>query len=888
MRDQPPPSTVDDIKIIDVTRLLELLVQDLYGSDPHLTLRELVQNSHDAIVELPPGPTRDAGRIAVEVNVFTDPYYIEVSDTGAGMSRERMGLNLGAIGDTTKLGNPNTIGRFGIGFLSCFIIANHVEVVSRQPGSPTTCIWVTKDKRRYTLTETYDHQFAHGTRVRLYFRDTYPAEYVERINEIRSTEGVERVLTRFCYLIPMPITVRGKHDEGQPRRINAINPPWDSQSEAAAAFRVLFARNEPLYTHRFSEQDPNTGYSAQGVLYFRGELALTPSLQLYVMRLLVDPEDTRLVPAYAAVVQGIVECPKLAVDLGRRSISEFDPPYKWLRAVVARQYERAFVKFASTQVDDFFAFWPNVDQTIISRLLRALGSDDPVVSSAAESFLVAAAPFIPFYVVNTMSGAQGRPMWKMISEMVDSVPLPPDGKVTIRYSDSTNPVEKDMLINTYREFIDVGRADRPAHEALMTQIYALNDAHARFRVEKVSASRFDSVDDHEVQEWRPVLERVRSDLIFFGRSHEVVLERYSPDSTPVVITDSTVDKDVIATLRDRISSMGGDPNSDAVTKQIVALLDNMKERGGVLTIHLNANNGLLRKLSSVFDTDLREVAMHGLMTICWRAVLDYFGWNSTRDMLAKDKRHTHEVISALLEVREREASLLDRCTRLETEANELKQEVAALRPLASNAAANRSFMGIIGFIDIVDSTRKIIGNPSAGPVEASRFIQLLVAGVRDHIAAFATPVGFTGDGLQFCIEAEARSSGLSVRTELAGLPYIVEALCTRDGDLRAIVEKTLADVPKLRIALAYGQLIQAPVVSASDLIGLPAVEASRLCAKKNLYEGVGHHLLATKHAVNAGANWDLWKATDFTHVDEIRLEGLENAVVSIFRLSQRS
>ena len=41
------------IEISNPRYVLNLLVEHLYGGDPYLAVRELVQNAHDAIVELP-------------------------------------------------------------------------------------------------------------------------------------------------------------------------------------------------------------------------------------------------------------------------------------------------------------------------------------------------------------------------------------------------------------------------------------------------------------------------------------------------------------------------------------------------------------------------------------------------------------------------------------------------------------------------------------------------------------------------------------------------------------------------------------------------------------------------------------------------------------------
>jgi HSP90 family molecular chaperone len=861
--------TSGTITIKNISHVLDLLVLHLYGSDPHLTLRELIQNAHDALLQLP-DDIADR-KITIELNVLTPPYYLQITDTGIGMSHEEIQKHLGNIGDSEKLQHamerPDIIGRFGIGFLSSFIIADHVEVVTRKLGEKSQWLWETTDKQQWRLAERQSvSELLHGTRVRLYFRDVYPADYAERMNDVRSTDGVTRIVQTYCYLIPFPIQVGMVGDS--PRRVNAVRAPWETDQEAAATYRVLFSRNDPLFTYRFSESDPKNGYLARGVLYFREQWSSVASVQLYVKRMLVNAEDREVIPPYAIFMVGLVDCPNLGIDLARRQVSQFDPAYKWLRRAMCRQYEAAFLRFATTQVDSLVTLWPNLDTTFINRLASAWREGDDDRRQAADSFLVNAGPYLPFYLVDLISGSQGRPIWRTIRELVDARRGEPgDGeKVRVYYTKSRSAVEKDMLLHTYRELIDVGR-EGSAHELLITLLQAKDDSFTDFVLEEVKASHFEEVTEGERELWKQAIHVVKSGVIFFGRSHDVVAEKFQPHTTPVVITDTNVDADELEAFRDHFTKpahLGGD-----VGRKVLQMLEQMAGKGGVLTVHLNVVNPVLVQLRDALnasDTELKQAAEAGLAAIAWRAVLDYFGWTSTRDMIAKDRTHSHTIIQSLLQVTREAVSLREDLGLKVREVEEMRQRIADIDG-ASRQTEGRLDV-IVGIVDMVDSTRLVIANPAAGPPQVAQFLRALIHEIEAQVRnCGAVPVSFTGDGLLFYLE-QPSAVLQNVRSRFQHLSKVLELVCESKPELRKLIADHRQVIPRLRIALASGETFFGQIGPTKNLVGLPVVEAARLCAEKALYEEGKTELLVTGHAFDAGARWGIWRAQDFRIIQQ--------------------
>ena len=149
-------------------RLLNLLIEPLYGDRPHVGIRELMQNAVDAVRERrafvanhPEYEDRDTYDIVGDVFVDVSPdgdnnWYLTVIDKGVGMTLETVEkyfLNAGASfrnsgqwkreyqGDESS--KVLRVGRFGIGVLAAFLIGDEVEVTTRHVTKEKAIVFAT-------------------------------------------------------------------------------------------------------------------------------------------------------------------------------------------------------------------------------------------------------------------------------------------------------------------------------------------------------------------------------------------------------------------------------------------------------------------------------------------------------------------------------------------------------------------------------------------------------------------------------------------------------------------------------------------------------------------------------------------------------------------------
>ncbi|MFD3973411.1 HSP90 family protein [Streptomyces cyaneofuscatus] len=129
------PDGADRAFQVDLRGLVDLLSHHLYSS-PRVYLRELLQNAVDALTARH-GLEPDAPEGAFGIRLFADGSVVRVEDDGVGLSEADVHTFLATIGRSSKRADGiaqqrgDFIGQFGIGLLSCFLVADEIHVLSR-------------------------------------------------------------------------------------------------------------------------------------------------------------------------------------------------------------------------------------------------------------------------------------------------------------------------------------------------------------------------------------------------------------------------------------------------------------------------------------------------------------------------------------------------------------------------------------------------------------------------------------------------------------------------------------------------------------------------------------------------------------------------------------
>ncbi len=318
----PGSSYSTDVNLIG---LIEVLSKHLY-STPVVAVRELVQNGHDAIVrrriEQPDAPKDNLIRVVADVAKST----ITISDTGAGLTESEIHGFLATVGvGYTRMlrqqdDDTGLIGMFGLGFLSAFVLAKEVTVLTTSWQTPDqSWKYHSTDGQKYTVTP---HQnSAPGTQVILTLKEEY--------SHLASNNLLNRVLSRYCILLHEPVYVG---DASEP--VNKLQPPWrEVAPEGVTMHRALVQRKNLAFAAQFeSSFEPictipvvPAGMSdAVGILWIQDGATYGTSdnrnLSLFLRGMLLDDEARELLPPWAGFIGGVIESSKLTPTASREDL----------------------------------------------------------------------------------------------------------------------------------------------------------------------------------------------------------------------------------------------------------------------------------------------------------------------------------------------------------------------------------------------------------------------------------------------------------------------------------------------------------------------------------------------------------------------------------------
>ena len=186
--------------------MLDIVINSLY-TNKDIFLRELISNASDALDKLRflsvTKPELLDGKPELEVQIDYDPESktLTIRDSGIGMSKEDLVANLGTVarsGTTNFIkslsegekNDVNTIGMFGVGFYSSFLVADKVSVASKSNDSDTQFVWesLNGEASFHVGPDPRGNTLGRGTEITLTLK--------EDADQVRERERV--ILFEFC------------------------------------------------------------------------------------------------------------------------------------------------------------------------------------------------------------------------------------------------------------------------------------------------------------------------------------------------------------------------------------------------------------------------------------------------------------------------------------------------------------------------------------------------------------------------------------------------------------------------------------------------------------------------------------------------------------------
>ncbi len=322
---------------IHLPGLIKILGETLY-SEPEVAIREMIQNAHDSCLRrMAEEEGFAAARINIECNTFERT--LTFRDNGSGMTEQEIHEFLSTIGKgyTAELRQAlseknrqiaeRLIGRFGLGLLSAFIIAENIEIRTRSymPGS-RGYTWECDGNITYTVAEMEREDVGSEVIIRV---------SPNHVQTILSEEVLTSVIKTYADFLSIPIYL---NRSAMP--VNVMEAPWHRRATSAEYTEYVRARYEdiaPLEVVPIEHEEADL--SVYGVLYIPRhtmiEIKTYGDVDVYISRMSICSGDRELLPVWAKFVRGIVDSPSLTPTLSRETVRK-DEKYHRVREVLSQ------------------------------------------------------------------------------------------------------------------------------------------------------------------------------------------------------------------------------------------------------------------------------------------------------------------------------------------------------------------------------------------------------------------------------------------------------------------------------------------------------------------------------------------------------------------------
>jgi len=369
-------------------RVLELLTHSIY-SNKEIFLRELVSNSSDAIDKARIKSLTDSDyleeweKFEIKIEADKKAWTITISDNGIWMNEKNMIDNLGTIAksgtkefiDKLKKAKDETennlIGQFGVWFYSAFMIADKIEVESKEKDGKASK-WISDWKTWYEIEESNKND-----------RWTIITIYVNKENkEFWEEWKLKELVKKYSNYVGTPIMMKeydSRTEEEKTKepkemsfdQVNETKPIWKkNKSEIKTEEYKTFYQsvssdwNEPLFT---LHNNVEWMVSYKSILFSPKEVNMYQNLsdpnleygpKLYVQNVLILENAKELMPIWLRFVSWVVETSDLPLNISREMLQDntsLDKIKKGLTKKVIWEMKKAL----KNNREDYNKFWLN-------------------------------------------------------------------------------------------------------------------------------------------------------------------------------------------------------------------------------------------------------------------------------------------------------------------------------------------------------------------------------------------------------------------------------------------------------------------------------------------------------------------------------------------------
>ena len=298
---------------VNLGGVITLLSDHLY-SGPDVFVRELLQNSVDAITARRKLDPKFVGKIRIEVLQDERGNTISIEEDGVGLTESEIHLFLATIGQSSKSGDfsrDDFIGQFGIGLLSAFVVSDVITVITQsvKDDSPTLQ-WTGRANGTYNVRKL-DSKLSTGTRVYLQAK--------KDMEEFFQPQRVRELVKHFGRHLPYSVSLQV---DGRTEEMTEVAPwaqTFTNQIERRKAW-LAYGRD----TFGVDFLDAVSLHSDSGALdgiAFILPQSINPAARqrhrVYLKNMLLSESTEHLLPDWAFFVRCVINSDRLRPNAAR-------------------------------------------------------------------------------------------------------------------------------------------------------------------------------------------------------------------------------------------------------------------------------------------------------------------------------------------------------------------------------------------------------------------------------------------------------------------------------------------------------------------------------------------------------------------------------------------